>query len=252
MSSKLFQRKRRINFWEDEEDEDDIEEVNEMPVDQPINRNESGAHSDDCSVEVSSKDSMQVATSEQSESGSVTEETAKFKRRKFVKTEEDNIPLPDPFPLPKNFRKDIETALKLGKINQQTKAAFYSAVGSTIFSYKRYPSASEYIAVARSITSKYPFLKSPVGSTHVSYLLLLIFIGHLHISYGGNPQVIGSSIWGMAGTTNGQKLYSPMFHIHNKHVCWLIENFFLSLPRPEGKGAPTTQIITPLYIHLLC
>ena len=58
-------------------------------------------------------------------------------------------------------------ALKSGKMNYQTKAAFYSSVASTIFNSKKYPSSPDYIAVAHSITSKYPFLKSPVGSTHV-------------------------------------------------------------------------------------
>ena len=33
-----------------------------------------------------------------------------FKRTKFVKSEEDNIPLPDPFELPKNFRPDVTDA----------------------------------------------------------------------------------------------------------------------------------------------
>ena len=37
--------------------------------------------------------------------------SAKVKRPKFVKTKDDAIPLPSPFPLPKYYRADVEVAL---------------------------------------------------------------------------------------------------------------------------------------------
>ena len=38
------------------------------------------------------------------------------KARKIEKTEDDAVPLPDPFPLPKHFRSDVKVGLKNGKM----------------------------------------------------------------------------------------------------------------------------------------
>lgn len=66
--------------------------------------------------------------------------------------------LPDPFPLPRNFRPDVEFALKAGKMTTTTSTAFYSQVAAAIFGYKQYPSAEEFLRVAMDIAKKYPFL----------------------------------------------------------------------------------------------
>ena len=93
---------------------------------------------------------------------------AAVKKRKLVKSEDDNIPLPDPFPLPKNYRSDVEIALKSGELTQETRSTFLSAVASAMLNYKKYPSKDDHCCVARSIIVKYPFMKSPVGATYVS------------------------------------------------------------------------------------
>ena len=80
-------------------------------------------------------------------------------------------PLPDPFPLPENFRYDVEVALKSGKMSRETSKSFLSAVASSMLSYKRYPSRDEYVMVAMTIINKYPFMKSPSGSPTVSYIM---------------------------------------------------------------------------------
>ena len=84
------------------------------------------------------------------------------------KTEEDSVPLPDPFILPKNFRPDVMIALKSGEMTYETTKAFLTAVASSMFTYKRYPTAEDYINVARTVIAKYPFMKSPTGKPHVS------------------------------------------------------------------------------------
>lgn len=40
----------------------------------------------------------------------------KAKKRDIMKTEDDSIPLPDPFPLPKYFSRDVEIALENKKL----------------------------------------------------------------------------------------------------------------------------------------
>ena len=79
-------------------------------------------------------------------------------------------PLPNPFPLPKNFRPDVELALSSGKMTNETRTAYINQVGSAIFGYKRYPDKEELVHVADAIVKKYPFLESPLpgGSKTVS------------------------------------------------------------------------------------
>ena len=84
------------------------------------------------------------------------------------KTEDDAIPLPDTFPLTKHYRADVELALKSGSMTEDTTRAFLSCVAASMFTYKRYPTADDYRNVARVIIQKYPFMKSPTGTPHVS------------------------------------------------------------------------------------
>ena len=67
------------------------------------------------------------------------------------KTEDDAIPLPDPFELPKHYRPDVEVDLKSGSMTEDTTRAFLSSVAASMFTYKRYPSADDYRNVARVI-----------------------------------------------------------------------------------------------------
>lgn len=103
--------------------------------------------------------------------------TPKRKRRKLIKSEDDLIPLPNPFPLPKHFRADVEAALANKKMTMETTAAFYSAIASSMLVFKKYPTPEDYITVGRSIVQKYDFLSQPVGTPYVSfhYNLKLIF-----------------------------------------------------------------------------
>ena len=79
-----------------------------------------------------------------------------IKKAKVVKTEEDMIPLPDPFPLPKHFKQDVEVALRERKMSTGTRQRFISDVAATMFGYKKYPSKDDYSNVARSIVNSYP------------------------------------------------------------------------------------------------
>ena len=93
------------------------------------------------------------------------------KKKKIIKPNEP--PLPDPFPLPQNFRPDVELALKSGNMTANTRKTYLSQVASAIFGFKKYPSREEFMRVADQITRMYPFLQSPLpnGSKIVSGLL---------------------------------------------------------------------------------
>ena len=95
----------------------------------------------------------------------LSNQVAAIKKRKIVKSEEDSIPLPDPFPLPKNYRHDIEVSLKSGEMTQETRSAFLSSIASAMLNYKKY---DDHICVSRSIIAKYPFMRSPTGAPYVS------------------------------------------------------------------------------------
>jgi hypothetical protein len=91
-------------------------------------------------------------------------------KKKIMKTEDDKVPLPDPFPLPKRFRPEVERSLKEGVMSNNSRSHFLSAVASAMLTYKMYPTKDDYTCVARTIVRNYPFLKAPPGAglPHVS------------------------------------------------------------------------------------
>lgn len=95
-----------------------------------------------------------------------------LKKRKIPKNEDDSVPLPDPFPLPKHYRADVEAALNSGKMTTETRSSFLSSVASAMLTYKRYPTKEDYICVARTVTKQYPFLASPTGIPYVSISII--------------------------------------------------------------------------------
>jgi len=93
--------------------------------------------------------------------------------KSIKKTKEESTPLPDPFPLPTNFRPDVHLCLVKKKMTKASRAAFYTAVAAAMFQYKRYPSRDDFVSVARQIIAKYPFLGSKsFGASHVRSLLV--------------------------------------------------------------------------------
>lgn len=90
------------------------------------------------------------------------------KRRRLIKTEEDKIPLPTPFPLPKFYRPDVDQALEKKSMTIETTKAFYHSVASSMFVYKKYPTQDDYVTVGRAIIEKYPFFTQPIGTPYVS------------------------------------------------------------------------------------
>ena len=89
------------------------------------------------------------------------------KKRKIDKTEDDVIPLPGPFILPKHFPQDIEVALRRKALSTKEKQRFISEIASAILRFKRYPSREDYLCVARAVIEKYPFFKSSDGKPYV-------------------------------------------------------------------------------------
>ena len=69
----------------------------------------------------------------------------------FLKNKDHDIPLPNPFPLPKNYRSDVTAALETGQMTHETENALLSAVASSIFKYKKIPTKEDYVDVATCI-----------------------------------------------------------------------------------------------------
>ena len=51
------------------------------------------------------------------------------------KTKDDAVPLLDSFELPKNYRPDVEAALKTGCMTLETNKSFLSTVAASMFVY---------------------------------------------------------------------------------------------------------------------
>lgn len=100
--------------------------------------------------------------------------SAKFILQKLPKTisrsNDRDVPLPSPFPLPQNYRADVAAALEAGQMTADTEKAFFSSIASAIFKYKKTPTTEDYIDVATVITQKYPFFKATSGKSYVSTL----------------------------------------------------------------------------------
>ena len=78
--------------------------------------------------------------------------------------ESDKFPLPDPFPLPKQFSHGIESALLSKRITKKEKQFFISEIASSMLRYKCYPDREDY-----TIINEYPFLKPSSGNSYVSF-----------------------------------------------------------------------------------
>ena len=110
-----------------------------------------------CTIGQSENDQDSDATNVQAK------EDTKYKHFKLNNSKEDNIPLSDPFELPKNFCPDVASALASGRMTLETNTFFLSTVASAMF-----PTSDDYRNVARAIGTKYPFMKSPTGKPYVS------------------------------------------------------------------------------------
>ena len=87
------------------------------------------------------------------------------------KSEDDHIPLPNPFPLPKHHQRSVEEALERGVMPIKERRMFLSNIASAMLRYKRYPSREDYVTVACAVITAYPFLKGTSGRPYVSCIL---------------------------------------------------------------------------------
>ena len=77
-------------------------------------------------------------------------------------------PLPMPFELPKNYKPVVMSELDKGFLSGKGKTKFIADVAAAIFRFKSYPTNEEKQHVAHQIVSKYPFLRSSLGTGYVS------------------------------------------------------------------------------------
>ena len=101
-----------------------------------------------------------------------------------MKLEDDPIPLPDPFPLPKHHPRHLEVALESGKLSSKQKQSLISEVASCMLRFKRYPNRDDYICVAQAMLNKYPFFKPKDGNPYVSCKFLIVHL--IHVAFYSN------------------------------------------------------------------
>ena len=128
------------------------------------------------------------------------------------KTKDDAVPLPDPFELPKNYRPDVDAALKTGCMTLETNKSFLSTVAAAIFVY---PTADDYNNVARVIIQMYPFMRSSTGKPCVSFLKgTVICLGLWHACFylfSASPncclicRVLLSRVWQTGSRNDGDQ-----------------------------------------------
>ena len=87
-----------------------------------------------------------------------------------MKSEDDMISLPNPFPLPKHYPHQLEVALQSGNLTLKQKRIFVSEIASCMLHFKRYPDRDDYLCVAQTILRKYPFFKAKDGNPCVSFI----------------------------------------------------------------------------------
>ena len=69
--------------------------------------------------------------------------STKFILQKLLKSiprsNDRDVPLPSPFPLPQNYRAEVAAALEVGQMTADTEKAFFSSIASAICKYKKTP-----------------------------------------------------------------------------------------------------------------
>jgi hypothetical protein len=100
-----------------------------------------------------------------SETRSENSEISMVKAKKIMKSKEDAIPLPNPFPLPNSYGAEVDTALKVKQMTTITRQGFTAKVAAAILCYKRYPTPDDYTNVGYTIIKKYPFMKAPLAAS---------------------------------------------------------------------------------------
>jgi hypothetical protein len=122
----------------------------------------------DMTAETDFESSYNAEVEVQPEDGYVSSDVfdSKRKRKKITKTEDDIIPLPDPFPLPKHYRADVEVALRNKTLTSETTKSFLSSVAAAMLAYKRYPTREDYVNVGRSVIQQYEFMAQPTGAPY--------------------------------------------------------------------------------------
>ena len=86
---------------------------------------------DECEPGINNFDEPEITVSD-SLSVSSSGVSACSSKKRVVKTEDDSIGLPDPFPLLKRYRAEVENALKEGCINKNIRSYFLSSVATSM------------------------------------------------------------------------------------------------------------------------
>ena len=82
---------------------------------------------------------------------------------KRVTQHQQEPPLPNPFPLPKNFPPMVALATKEKKLTSKARAKFVTTLANAIFMLKSYPTSRELEDVSLAAIKEWEFLGSKSG-----------------------------------------------------------------------------------------
>ena len=82
---------------------------------------------------------------------------------KRISAKKEQPPLPKPFPIRTNFTRDITKCLEEKCLTGKARMKFITAIASSIFQVKSYPTREEYNHVCEQLLRKWPFLRSRTG-----------------------------------------------------------------------------------------
>lgn len=88
--------------------------------------------------------------------------TVKMEKR----TRDQEVPLPNPYPLPQHFPAVVEAGIVAE--NPQIVPKFLSCLASSMLCYKQYPTRDEYVQVAQQVIDKYKWMLAKLGPPTVS------------------------------------------------------------------------------------
>ena len=155
----------------DDDDDDDDDDDIVTPLRSNSTKRRLPLFSDDQNSNSQKKTRLEDSNVDNDDGSSTCSFLSKGRSRAAVKKiEEDRIPLP------KNYKADVEIALKTTRMTAETRSSFLSAVASSMYSIKKYPTKTDYVMVARTIVQNYSFMKAlPPDPPYVSFNFLILF-----------------------------------------------------------------------------
>ena len=94
-------------------------------------------------------------------------------------------PFPSPFPIPDFWGEDVDSVLKEKRVTPHVRKEIVKTLSCSLKVYcsNGRPTRAQCNAAAMELVRKYPFLRDPIGSETVRYLLLFLMCFKIYIGF---------------------------------------------------------------------